>query len=331
VEVLYLTHPAFVRHDTGSWHPERPARLEAAERGAWSAGLGMQRIEADVVDPALLASVHSPAYIAAIERFCAAGGGPLDADTVAVEASWDAALRAAGAGPQAVDLLTADPSATAFLAVRPPGHHALAAQAMGFCLFNNVVVTAAALTARGQKVAIIDWDVHHGNGTQALVWDDPDVLYVSAHQHPFYPMTGQVVERGGEGADGTIINVPLPAGSAGDVYREITGRIIDPALTEFQPDWILVSAGYDAHEHDPLADLRLESADYGQMGASLTRHVGPNRIITFLEGGYHLSAIAESVAETLRGIDGRPAEPRGSHQSPPEAFAVVERVERSLR
>lgn len=305
--------------------------MTAAERGALSAGLAMQRIEADVVDPGLLASVHTPSYIDAIERFCASGGGPLDADTVAVEASWDAALRAAGAGPQAIDLLSAQPAATAFLAVRPPGHHALAAQAMGFCLFNNVVVTATALTARGQKVAIIDWDVHHGNGTQALVWDDPDVLYVSAHQHPFYPMTGAVIERGGPRAEGTIINVPLPAGSGGDVYREITGRIIEPALTAFEPDWILVSAGYDAHEHDPLADLRLEAADYGLMAASLARHVSPNRIITFLEGGYHLSAITESVGETLRGLDGRPTATHGSHQSPPEAFAVVERVERSLR
>jgi acetoin utilization deacetylase AcuC-like enzyme len=305
--------------------------LAAAERGAWSAGLDVQRIEAHVVDPALLASVHTQSYIDAIERFCAAGGGPLDTDTVAVEASWDAALRAAGAGPQAVELLMAHPAATAFLAVRPPGHHALAAQAMGFCLFNNVVVTAAALTSRGQRVAIIDWDVHHGNGTQALVWDDPDVLYVSAHQHPFYPMTGEVVDRGGPGAEGSIINVPLPAGSAGDVYREITGRIIEPALVAFEPDWILVSAGYDAHEDDPLAELRLESADYGQMAASLTRHVGPNRIVTFLEGGYHLSAITESVAETLRGLDGRPAPTQSSHRSPPEAFAVVERVARSLR
>lgn len=331
MEVLYLTHPVFARHDTGSWHPERPARLTAAERGVWTAGLEVQRIDADGVDRGLLASVHTPSYIDAIERFCASGGGPLDADTVAVEASWDAALRAAGAGPQAVELLLANSAATAFLAVRPPGHHALAAQAMGFCLFNNVVVTATALTARGQKVAIIDWDVHHGNGTQSLVWDDPNVLYVSAHQHPFYPMTGEVVERGGPGAEGTIINVPLPAGSAGDVYREITGRIIEPALAAFEPDWILVSAGYDAHEHDPLADLRLKSADYGQMAASLARHVDSNRIITFLEGGYHLSAITESVAETLRGLDGRPAATPGSHQSPPEAFAVVERVERSLR
>ncbi|MEX1005968.1 MAG: histone deacetylase [Acidimicrobiia bacterium] len=331
MEVLYLTHPVFARHDTGSWHPERPARLAAAERGVWSAGPDVRRFEAAVVDPALLASVHTPSYIDAIERFCASGGGPLDADTVAVEASWDAALRAAGAGPQAVELLMANPAATAFLAVRPPGHHALAAQAMGFCLFNNVVVTAAVLTAQGQKVAIIDWDVHHGNGTQALVWDDPDVLYVSAHQHPFYPMTGGVVERGGPRAEGTIINVPLPAGSAGDVYRELTGRIIEPALAAFAPDWILVSAGYDAHEHDPLAELRLESADYGQMAAALSRQVGPNRIITFLEGGYHLSAITESVAETIRGIDGRPDVTHSPHRSPSEAFAVIERVERTLR
>ncbi|MEX0757093.1 MAG: histone deacetylase [Acidimicrobiia bacterium] len=330
MEVLYVTHPAFSQHDTGSWHPERPARLDAAERGVSSAGLSVRRIEADRVESETLAAVHAPAYIDAIERFCAAGGGPLDADTVAVEASWDAALRAAGAGPQAVAILEQATDATAFLAVRPPGHHALAAQAMGFCLFNNAVVTAASLTARGQRVAIVDWDVHHGNGTQSLVWNNPDVLYISAHQYPFYPMTGGISERGGASAEGTIVNIPLPAGTAGDVYREITGRIILPTLAAFRPDWILVSAGFDAHAHDPLAELRLEAADYGQMAAALSTVVEPNRIVTFLEGGYNLAAITESVAQTLRGFAGTNDTAFGPHTSPPEAFEVVAEVERSL-
>ncbi len=327
MEVLYVTHPAFAEHDTGAWHPERPARLTAAERGVWSSGLGVSVVQAERVDPDLLADVHSPAYVASIERFCAAGGGPLDADTVAVKASWDAALRAAGAGPQAAALLENATDTTAFLAVRPPGHHALIDQAMGFCLFNNVVVTAAWLTARGKRVAIVDWDVHHGNGTQAMTWHNPDILYVSTHQHPFYPMTGVIGERGGRGAEGTVINVPLPSGTGGDVYREAMERVIAPAVRSFAPDWLLVSAGYDAHADDPLADLRLGESDYGAMANSLAALLPANRIMVFLEGGYHLAAITSSVAQTLRGIAGRHDVSAPRFTSSAAAFDVVAQIE----
>jgi acetoin utilization deacetylase AcuC-like enzyme len=330
VEVIYVTHPVFVDHDTGSWHPERPARLAAVDRGVRAAGLEIRDVEADVVDRNLLAAVHRPAYIDAIERFCAAGGGALDADTVAVEASWDAALRSAGAGPQAVALLEASSDATAYLAVRPPGHHALVDQAMGFCLFNNIVVTAASLTARGLRVAIVDWDVHHGNGTQAMTWDDPDVLYISMHQHPFYPMTGTIDERGGGRASGTVVNVPLPGGSAGDVYREIIDRVVIPSIRRFRPDWLLISAGYDAHEDDPLADLRLEAPDYGFMASSLATIMPVNRTVTFLEGGYNLAAMTASVTQTLRGLAGDADPVTGRLHSPMAAFEVVKRVERAL-
>ncbi len=304
MRVVYLTHEVFRRHDTGSWHPERPARLEAAERGVYSAGFVVEAHEPPPVDRDLLEAVHAADYVDAIDAFCRAGGGHLDPDTVACPASWEAALRAAGAGPAAVEALRASRDGTAFLAVRPPGHHALRARAMGFCLFNNIAVTAAALVEGGERVAIVDWDVHHGNGTQETFADVADVLYVSLHQSPFYPGTGLAEEVGGPGAEGTVVNVPVAAGTAGDVYRAAMDRVVVPAVEAFGPDWLLVSAGYDAHELDPLAEIRLVSADYGYMASRLAELVPPHRIVTFLEGGYHLPAITASVAETLRGFAG---------------------------
>jgi len=321
VRVVYLTHEVFRRHDTGSWHPERPARLEAAERGVYSAGLVVETHEPPPADRKLLERVHTADYVDAIEAFCRAGGGHLDPDTVACPASWDAALRAAGAGPAAVELLRGSGDVTAFLAVRPPGHHALQARAMGFCLFNNVAVTAAALVADGERVAIVDWDVHHGNGTQATFADDENVLYVSLHQSPFYPGTGLVDEVGGPGAEGTVINVPVAAGTAGDLYRAAMERVVGPAVSAFAPDWLLISAGYDAHELDPLAEVRLVSADYGYMASRLAEVVPAARVVVFLEGGYHLPAITASVAETLRGLAGRwEPGPPAPEPSPPASW-----------
>lgn len=318
MDLLYVTHPDFARHETGDWHPERPARLRAVARGVAESGLGVIEVEAPEVDRDHLETVHKPAYVAAVERFVAAGGGELDPDTVVCEHSWSAAVHAAGAGIEAVRLL--QPGQTAFLATRPPGHHALPDRAMGFCLFNNVAVTARHLTNSGHRVAIVDWDVHHGNGTEAIFCGDPDVLYMSVHQHPFYPFEGELENLGDGDAVGTNLNLPVPAFTAGDVYTAAFRDLFSPVLSTFKPDWILVSCGYDAHEGDPLAELRLESADYGWLASQLTAVVPPHRIVVFLEGGYHLPAITESVAATLRGLGGETfPEPTGN--SPEGAWA----------
>jgi len=325
VEVILFTHPVFALHDTGAWHPERPARLDAAERGVVSSGFAVRRIAPGEIDVELLHLVHRPEYVEAIRRFCAAGGGALDQDTIAVPDSWEAALRSAAAGVEAIDQLRTNDDATAFLAIRPPGHHALVNQAMGFCIFNNVAVSAAVLRAAGARVAIIDWDVHHGNGTQDSFDEDPEVLYVSLHQYPFYPGGGSVVEVGVGPGEGTVVNIPVPAGTGGDVYREAFDRLVGPVLAQFKPEWILISSGYDAHEDDPLAEIRLLDSDYGFMASTLRRFAPPNRVITFLEGGYHLPAITLATAATLRGLAGT-HEDGATRRSPDGSHIALERA-----
>lgn len=327
MRLLVETHDVFAEHDTGRHHPERPARLRAALAGLGDAGVDLAHIEAPPVDRRLLEVVHDPEYVASIERFCASGGGALDADTHAVAASWEAALRSAGAGPDAVDRLAAGEADAAFLVVRPPGHHALAGQAMGFCLFNNIAVTAARLVAAGERVAVLDWDVHHGNGSEEMFAEDPNVLYISFHQYPFYPGTGWLSEAGTGPTAGTTVNIPLPAGTAGDVYRMGMSRLVEPILQQFAPTWLLVSAGYDAHVDDPLAELRLLPGDYAHMAAVVHRSVAASRVIYFLEGGYDLDAIRTSVAATIRGGAGLAVEAdRQQFVSPPGAVDVLDRV-----
>jgi len=316
-------------------HPERPSRVGAAAAGIDDLVLGTDRVD---VDPRLasfaeLAAVHDVAYLHELETFCGAGGGKIDPDTYAGRDSWSAAREAAGAGLAAVDALETADADAAFVVARPPGHHALADRAMGFCLLNNVAVAATALAERGERVIIIDWDVHHGNGTQALFWNDDRVCYVSTHQDRFYPGTGAFDETGGPGAPGLTVNVPLPAGATGDVLARALEEIVAPVSERFAPTWVLVSAGFDAHRDDPLADLALSSGDFAHL-ASLARGFAPRagRLAFFLEGGYDLGALRTSVAATVGAIvgAGQPVEPTTSGGPGAEAVARARRVHADL-
>ncbi len=297
------THPDCLAHDMGAGHPESPARLQvilAALKAPNFAGLDWA--EAPLADIEQIARAHPPAFVegllAAVPR---TGRVAVDADTILSPGSGQAALRAAGAVTAAVDAVVLGQIANAFCAVRPPGHHAEASIAMGFCLFNNVAV--GAYHARAQhglkRIAVMDFDVHHGNGTQAIFESDPGLFYASTHQMPLYPGTGAASETG----VGNICNAPLPplAGSA-EFRTAMTDRVL-PALDDFGPDLLLISAGFDAHKADPLANLQLEEADYAwatdELLALAARHCH-GRVVSALEGGYDLTALAASAAAHVR-------------------------------
>jgi acetoin utilization deacetylase AcuC-like enzyme len=312
--VLILAGPTGgSEHDGGSSHPERPARIDAVMAGVADLHLGHEllAVPAAPARPVELARVHTERYLSELEAFCAAGGGQIDPDTFAGPDSWTAAARAAGAGIAALDALEQQGDGVAFVAVRPPGHHARADQAMGFCLLNNIAVAAASLTARGARVLIVDWDVHHGNGTQAMFWNDPGVLYLSTHQWPLYPGTGEAMEVGGPGAPGLTVNIPVPPGATGDVLEIAFEQVGRPAIERFAPDWVLVSCGFDAHRADPLGQLELSSGDFARL-ARLTAEFAPRpgRLALFLEGGYDATALRTSVTATLDALLGgsRPME-----------------------
>jgi acetoin utilization deacetylase AcuC-like enzyme len=295
------THDSSLRHDTGYGHPERPARIKAVVRGIMKSGVPVEHLSPEQAPIELIEKIHDRSYIDALEEFCAAGGGAIDADTAAVSASWDAALRAAAAGPAVCDALVAGAADLGYVAMRPPGHHALHNRAMGFCLFNNVAVTAAYLRDQGSRVAIVDWDVHHGNGTQHSFYSDPDVLYVSIHQQGIYPGTGAIEEVGDDAAPGHNLNIPVPTRTGGGFYRRAVADLVVPVVEQFSPDWLLVSSGYDGHAADPLAGLQLLAADYGEMAHRLASLVAPSRSVVFLEGGYDLEALEDAAAATVQG------------------------------
>jgi acetoin utilization deacetylase AcuC-like enzyme len=323
-------------HDTGRGHPERPMRIDAVLRGIedaapddaviWSTGRAADRFE--------LARVHDARYLDAIERFAAAGGGHLDADTPVSSGSFVTAALAAGSGLAAIEALERGEADTAFVAVRPPGHHATRERGQGFCLLNNIAVAAASLVDRGERALIVDWDVHHGNGTQAIFWDDPRVLYVSTHQSPAYPGTGPASETGGPSAPGTTINFPFPPGTTGDAALAAIDEVVAPAVEQFAPTWVLVSAGFDAHRDDPLADLAWSAGDYALLARRIAAFASSGRLVAFLEGGYDLDALRQSVAATTSvmvgaEVDTEPATSGGPGRATVDLVARV-RVEQHL-
>jgi len=299
---LFFSHPASLAHDTGL-HPERALRMVAIERRLDEDGwLGFERRSSPAVDRALLERCHDPRYVAVLERLCASGGGMIDGDTVASAGSWEAALHSAGGAVAAVDALLDGAAAVTFAAGRPPGHHATTNRAMGFCLFNNVALAALRALDRGlERVLILDWDVHHGNGTNDIFRDSAEVLYASIHEYPLYPGTGPASDSGRGAGAGFTINMPVPSGSGDSVFLGLVrGRVAD-AARDYRPQLILISAGYDAHHDDPLASCEVTTAGYGELTATMRDLAAeldaPLGLV--LEGGYALGALADSVAATL--------------------------------
>lgn len=307
MSVALFTHPAALAHDTGAGHPECADRvrylLRALEAQEFS---DLLREMAPLAPVAALEVAHTKAHV---ERVLALAPGPgeiepVDADTFVSAGSLEAALRAAGGAMAAVDAVMEGWAKAAFVAMRPPGHHAEGDKAMGFCLFNNAAVAAFHARARWglTRIAVVDFDVHHGNGTQDIFWGDKDLFYGSSHQHPCYPGTGMAHERG---VAGNIINMPLAPGSGGDEFRVAWGAGILPALRSFRPELLIISAGFDAHAHDPLAQLRVREADFTWVSEALLAVADeccPGRVVSLLEGGYDLDALASSAAVHVKAL-----------------------------
>jgi len=301
----YVYDPVYLKHETG-YHPENAQRLEAI-----MAHLEETRLIAKLTPikprPATveeLTYVHQASYISSIQDAAVRGGGWLDADTVMSPDSYDAALYAAGGAIEATNAVISGRVNSAFALVRPPGHHATALAAMGFCLFNNIAIAArhALEKHKLEKVAIIDFDVHHGNGTQEAFYSNPQVLYISTHQYPHYPGTGTIGETGSGAAKGSTVNIPLPSGSGDDEYRQVFKQIIVPVTRRFRPELILVSAGYDLHWKDRLAMMEVSTTGFAEMVQTikeLANELCGGKIVVTLEGGYNLKALATSVKATF--------------------------------
>lgn len=307
VEVGLVVAPEFRQHDTGN-HPESARRLEAIEAHLKKTGL-WERTTRLTPKPALREDIllaHSPDVFERVEQLIQSGGGYLDADTIVSSRSAEAAALAAGGVMGAVSEIQSGALERALALVRPPGHHAIHERSMGFCLYNNVAIGIRFLFKHYEveRVAVVDFDVHHGNGTQDIFYEDPEVFVFSIHQYPLFPMSGLARERGRGKGEGTTLNVPLPPGTSREDYRNAYEKGLD-AVFRFQPQFLFISAGFDAHRKDPLSDMRLESEDFGQMTRSLVERAKAMQvqgIVSCLEGGYHLQALSESVAAHLEAL-----------------------------
>lgn len=303
-------HPAYLEHDMGGGHPESPERLRAILSRLESSGTlaRLTRVEPQVAAKDWIARVHALSYIQRLEsRAPSTGYASLDPDTSLSPGSLHAAYLAAGGAMTAVDAIMEGQVDQAFCAVRPPGHHAEAARAMGFCLFNNVAVAARYIQEQHgiQRVLIVDWDVHHGNGTQHSFDDDPSVLYFSTHQYPYYPGTGAATERGNGKGEGLTINVPMSGGQGDEEFREVFEKVLVPAADSFNPGFVLISAGFDAHRDDPLAGLGLTEdgfASLTQIVAGIALRHASGRVVSCLEGGYNLRALSASVDRHVQAL-----------------------------
>jgi len=299
MSTLYLTHDVCIEHDTGPGHPERPDRLRAIKKVVSHELFNdLIRLDAPMAEVTEIERAHPGEYIEAIHKAVPSEGlVRVDGDTVLSPKSWEAALRAVGSGIEAVDQVMTGKVKNAFCAIRPCGHHAEQQVAMGFCVFNNIAIAGLHARAKhgAERIAVVDFDVHHGNGTQAMFWSDKDLYFGSTHQMPLFPGTGAVSEAG----VGNICNAPMRAGDGGEVFKEAFNTRILPALDKHRPDLILVSAGFDAHERDPLGSLRLTEEDFAWATSKLCdladKHC-QGRVVSMLEGGYDLDGLAKSVA-----------------------------------
>ncbi len=319
---LYYRHPLSLEHDTGS-HPENANRIRAIEAELAGEGwLGLEVVEAPPAEVAQMERVHTPEHVAAMRAICERGGGMVDGDTIASPRSYEAAIHGAGAAADGARRLVAGEVDFVFCGLRPPGHHAERDRAMGFCLFDSIAVGAEEARASGaERVMIVDWDVHHGNGTQDIFYESSPVLFTSIHQSPLYPGTGQPGETGaGEGA-GRTVNLPVPPGAGPDEFLALIQTVVVPLAESFEPQLIAVSAGYDAHRDDPLAQCTLDEGAYADMAASLRIAAGElgAGILVCLEGGYDTGALSRSVAASIRGFTDESLVPRAA---PPEAAAA---------